>query len=92
MLKAFLGPTVVAAMMATSLSAHAFTLTNQDTVEHMFTILVGDDEWDVTIEPNETLIHLCPSGCLIAIGYHREEDFSGNEVAKIIGGRLRVGE
>lgn len=92
MLKTILGLTLMTAVFTAPVSAHAFTLTNQDTKEHMFTILIEDDEWDITIEPNETLIHLCPSGCSIALGYQRERDFIGSENVKIIGGRLRVGE
>jgi hypothetical protein len=92
MLKAILGLTMVTAVMAASLPALAFTLTNLDGTEHVLTIVVEDDEWDVTIRPNETLSHLCRSGCSIAIGYGEERDFKGNETVVITGGRLIFGE
>lgn len=92
MLKTILGLTMVTAIMAASLPALAFTLTNLDGAEHVFTIVVKDDEWDVTIQPNEILSHLCRSGCSIAIGYGEERDFKGNETVIIMGGRLILGE
>jgi hypothetical protein len=92
MLTTILGLTMVTAIMAASLPALAFTLTNLDGTEHMFTIVVEDDEWDVTIQPNEKLSHLCRSGCSIAIGHGEERDFEGNETVIITGGRLILGE
>lgn len=90
MLKTLIGLTAAAAIIATSVTAHAFTLTNLDRMGHKFTIYVDDDddEWDITIQFNETLSHLCPSGCTIAIEYGEEEDFEGHETILIIGGQL----
>jgi hypothetical protein len=92
MLKGLLSVTAAAGVIATSVAAHAFTLTNMDGVERIFTILVEDDEWNITIQPNETLSHLCRSGCSIVLGYTEDQDFWGNETVKIMDGRLTVGK
>jgi hypothetical protein len=91
MLKGLFSLTAAAALIATSAAANAFTITNWDTTKHMFTILIEDDEWNITIQPNETLSHLCRSGCSIALGSDEDQDFEGNETVKIIDGRLNVG-
>jgi hypothetical protein len=92
MLKGLFSLTAAAALIATSVAAHAFTITNWDETKHMFTILVEDDEWNITIQPNETLSHICRLGCSIALGYDEDQDFVGNETIKIIDGRLIVGK
>lgn len=92
MLKALLGLTAVTAVFATSVTAYAFTLTNQDRTEHRFTIYVEDDEWNITIQANEILSHLCATGCSIAIEYGEEQDFEGYETVMIIDGRLTIAE
>ena len=84
--------TAVAALIATSVAAHAFTITNWDVTKHLFTIFVEDDGWNITIQPNETLSHLCRSGCSIALGYDEDQDFEGKETVKIVDGRLIVGK
>lgn len=91
MLKALLNLTAATAVIATSVAANAFTLTNRDRTEHRFTIYVEDDEWNITIQANETLSHICRSGCSIALGSDEDQDFEGNEIVNIIDGRLIVG-
>lgn len=92
MLKWPISLTTAAVVLAASVSAHAFTLTNWDGRQHTFTIFVEDDEWIVTIQPKETLHHLCVSGCSIAIEYDEEQDFEGREAVMIVDGRLLVAE
>lgn len=92
MLKGLFSLTVAAALLATSAATHAFTITNWDRAKHIFTILVEDDEWNIIIQPNETLSHLCRSGCSIALGSEEDRDFYGNETVKIVDGRLIVGK
>jgi hypothetical protein len=92
MLKVLLSLTAATAVLATSVAAHAFTLTNQDRTEHRFTIYVEDDEWNITILANETLRHLCASGCSIAIEIGQEKDFEGYETVMIMDGRLTIAE
>jgi len=92
MIKTILGFIMVTAVIAASLSAQAFTLINQDGMAHHFTILVKDDEWRITVEPNETLVYLCPAGCSISLGYQKEQDFRGDETVSIKDGRLTVAE
>lgn len=94
MLKTLIGLTAAAAVIATSVTAYAFTLTNLDRMRHKFTIYLDDDddEWDITIQFNETLSHLCASGCTIAIEYGEEEDFQGHESILIIDGQLTTVE
>jgi hypothetical protein len=52
---------------------------------------VEDDEWDIEIQPNETLSHLCLSGCSIILSYREDRRFYGNEIVKIVDGRLVIG-
>ena len=92
MLKGLFSLTAFAAVIGTSVAAHAFTITNLDGAEHTFTILVGDDEWDIKIQPDETLSHLCLSGCSIILSYHEDRKFYGNEIVKIVDGRLVLGK
>lgn len=92
MIKTILGLLMVIAVVAASLPAQAFTLTNQDEMAHLFTILVKDDEWRVTIEPNETLAHLCRAGCSISLGYNKEQDFRGNENVSIKDGQMTIAD
>jgi hypothetical protein len=89
--KGLISLTAFAAVIATSVAAHAFTITNLDGAEHTFTILVEDDEWDIEIQPNETLSHLCLSGCSIILSYREDRRFYGNEIVKIVDGRLVIG-
>lgn len=90
MLKGFLCLTATAFLIATSMPAQALTLINRDGTHYTFTIFVEDDEWSVTIQPNQTLTHLCRSGCSIAFEHHGERDFDGRETIMIVNGRLRV--
>jgi cbb3-type cytochrome oxidase subunit 3 len=90
MLKTLLSLTAATAVFVTAVTAYAFTLTNKDQMAHQFTIYVEDDEWDITIQANETLKHLCRSGCSIAIGYGREKDFKGREIVFIEDGRMTI--
>jgi hypothetical protein len=94
MLKELFSLTAAALVIATSVAAHAFTLTNLDGMEHMFTIYAEDDEWGqaITIQPNGTLHHICISGCSIALEYDDEQDFRGHEAVVIMDGRLIVGK
>jgi hypothetical protein len=75
-------------IMAISVAAHALTLTNQDNSVHTLEILAEDDEWSTTIQPGETLRHLCLSPCSIALGPDEELDFEGHETINIRNGRL----
>lgn len=88
MLKTLLGLTATAAMMSTSVAAHALTLTNRDRTAHTVAILEEDDEWSATIQPGETLRNLCVSRCSIAIGPDEDRDFQGFESVSIVDGRL----
>ncbi|MDX1401141.1 MAG: hypothetical protein R3245_04390 [Kiloniellales bacterium] len=90
MVKALLCLTTITFLLATSVSAQAFTLINQDRTHYTFTIFVEDDEWDVTIQPNQTLTHLCRSGCSIVFEHDDEQDFDGREIVMIMNGRLSV--
>jgi hypothetical protein len=92
MLRGLFSLTAAAALIATSTATHAFTITNRDRTKHIFTILVEDDEWNIIIQPNETLSHLCRSGCSIALGSDEDQDFQGTETVKIVDGRLIVGK
>ncbi len=92
MLKGLFSLAAAAALIATPAATHAFTITNQDRTKHIFIILVEDDEWNIIIQPNETLSHLCRSGCSIALGYDEDQDFEGKETVKIVDGRLIVGK
>jgi len=78
--------------MATSVVAHAFTLTNGDRTEHILHILVADDEWMIRIQPGETLRDLCRSGCSISLGLQNEQNFEGSETVTIVNGRLLLGK
>jgi hypothetical protein len=82
--------TAVATVISTSVAAHAFTITNLDGTAQMLTILEQADEWDIAIQPNETLSHLCHSGCLIILEYDEDQDFQGNETVEIKDGRMNV--
>jgi len=90
MLKGLLSLTVAAVLIATSVSAQALTLINRDDTHHTFTIYEEDDEWSVTIQPDQTLTHLCRSGCSIALEHDEERDFDGREIVVIFDGRLLV--
>lgn len=90
MFKGLKSLTAAAVLMVTSVAAHAFTLTNWEGRQHTFIVFVEDDEWNVRIQPNETLHHLCVSGCSIALEYHEEQDFEGREFVMIVNGRLFV--
>lgn len=90
MLKGLLSLTAAAAIIATPVAAHAFSLTNWDSTKHKFIILEEDDEWYVTIQPDQTLSHLCRSGCSIILGMDEDQDFQGNETVGILDGRLIV--
>ena len=92
MLKGLFSLTAAAALIATPAATHAFTITNRDRTKHIFTILVEDDEWNIIIQPNETLSHLCRSGCSIALESDEDQDFQGTETVKIVDGRLIVGK
>ena len=83
-------PSLLAAgpIMAISVAAHALTLTNLDHSVHTLAILEKDDEWTATIQPGETLRHLCRSPCSIALEPDEELDFEGHEIINIRDGRL----
>ena len=90
MIKELLSLTAAAVLIATPVSAQAFTLINRDVTQHTFTIYEEDDEWSVTIQPDQTLTHLCRSGCSIALEHAEERDFDGREIVVISDGRLLV--
>lgn len=90
MLRTLLGLTVTAAIMASSVAAHAVTVTNRDKTEHTLSILEDDDEWSATVQPGKTLRNLCASPCSVAISPDEELDLEGNEVVMIVDGRLIV--
>lgn len=90
MLKTLLGLTATAALLSTSVAAHAVTLTNRDRTVHTVTILEEDDEWSATIQPGETLRNLCVSRCSIAIAPDEDRDFQGFESVSIVDGRLII--
>ncbi len=90
MLKTLLGLTAAAALLSTSIAAHAVTLTNRDKTVHTVTVLEEDDEWSATIQPGETLRNLCVSRCSIAIAPDEDRDFQGFESVSIVDGRLIV--
>ncbi len=90
MLKTLLGLTATAALLSTSVAAHAVTLTNRDRTVHTVSILEEDDEWSATIQPGETLKNLCLSRCSIAIAPDEDRDFQGFESVSIVDGRLII--
>lgn len=92
MIKTILVFAMVTAVIAAASPAQAFTLINQDGMAHHFTILVKDDEWRITVGPNETLVHMCPVGCSISLAHHKEQDFRGDETVSIKDGRLTVAD
>lgn len=80
-----------AAVLATSVAAYPFTLTNRDGQVHNLTVFYdqnGEGEWNVKIEPGETLRNFCPRGCAIALEYDEEEDFEGHGIVTILNGEL----
>ena len=95
MLKELLSLMAGAAVLATSVAAYPFTLTNRDGRTHNLTVFYDqhdEGEWNLTIEPGETLSNLCPRGCSIALEYDEEEDFEGHEIVTILDGKLVITE
>ena len=82
--------TAAAVLIATPVSAQTFTLINRDVTHHTFTIYVEDNEWSVTIQPDQTLTHLSRSGCSITLENDEERDFDGREIVVIFDGRFLV--
>lgn len=90
MSKGLMVPTVAVVVLATTVAASAFTLTNRDKIEHSFTIFEGDDGWSGDIAPGESISNFCASGCSLYLDSDEdgEADFRGNETVLIWDGKL----
>lgn len=86
-----LGLGTAVAVLAFAFSAHALTVTNRDTTDQSLTIMEGTESSTVSIKPGETMSNLCANGCKVMLGAE-EQQFDGQEVVTIEGGKLIIAE
>lgn len=79
-----------AAMMAIAGAVSAASVVNYDQIERKFTMIVGEQRRDYTLEAGQTLQQVCESGCLIVMQDGMRIDLDGQEIAAIEEGKMFV--
>ena len=63
-----MGLAAAAAVLASSVAAHALTITNRDPQEHTVTFEDDDGEQSVAVAANSSIEMNCPKGCVVVLG------------------------
>ncbi|GAB4232051.1 MAG: hypothetical protein Kow0032_14660 [Methyloligellaceae bacterium] len=87
----FLHCAVVAALLL-PVPAHALTVTNEDTVDHVLTIIVNGAESTLALRPGQRGNGICEDGCVIRMQNGDEYEFEGRENVVIDGEQLFLEE